>query len=48
MSGISGEKKDEIIDRQLCHFFRADIQLGTAIAKGLRVPVDKKVMAQTQ
>jgi catalase len=25
MSGISGPKKDEIINRQLCHFFRADI-----------------------
>ena len=35
MSGISGEKKDEIINRQLCHFFRADIQLGMAIAQGL-------------
>ncbi|MGB3228679.1 MAG: catalase, partial [Saprospiraceae bacterium] len=32
MSGISGPKKDEIINRQLCHFFRADIKLGMAIA----------------
>ena len=35
MSGISGPKKNEIINRQLCHFFRADIGLGMAIAKGL-------------
>jgi catalase len=35
MSGISGPKKDEIINRQLCHFFRADIGLGMAIAQGL-------------
>ena len=35
MKGISGPKKDEIINRQLCHFFRADIGLGMAIAQGL-------------
>lgn len=35
MSGISGPKKEEIINRQLCHFFRADIQLGMLIAQGL-------------
>jgi len=37
MSGISGDKKDLIINRQLCHFFRADVNLGTAVAKGLNV-----------
>lgn len=45
MSGISGEKREEIINRQLCHFFRADIQLGTAVAEGLGVTVEDKVMA---
>jgi catalase len=35
MKGISGPKKDEIINRQLCHFFRADIGLGMLIAQGL-------------
>jgi catalase len=40
MSGISGPKKDIIVNRQLCHFFRADVRLGTAIAKGLGVDVD--------
>ncbi|HTA81824.1 MAG TPA: catalase [Bacteroidia bacterium] len=44
MSGISGEKKEEIIKRQLCHFFRADVQLGMAIAKGLGVTIDEKTM----
>ncbi len=43
MRGISGEKKDEIINRQLCHFFRVDIQLGMAIASGLGVAIDDKV-----
>jgi catalase len=40
MSGIEGPKKDEIINRQLCHWFRADIQLGMAIAQGLGVTVE--------
>jgi catalase len=35
MKGISGPKRQEIINRQLCHFFRADIGLGMAIAQAL-------------
>lgn len=35
MKGITGPKKEEIINRQLCHFFRADIGLGMLIAQGL-------------
>jgi catalase len=45
MKGISGTKKDEIINRQLCHFFRMDIQFGISIAQGLGVTVDEKAMA---
>ncbi|MBL7711867.1 MAG: catalase [Chitinophagaceae bacterium] len=44
MSGISGPKRSDIINRQLCHFFRADIGLGMAIAQGLGVTVDESVM----
>jgi catalase len=44
MSGISGAKKSEIINRQLCHFFRADIGLGMAIAQGLGVTIDESIM----
>lgn len=40
MSGISGEKKNEIINRQLCHFFRADIGLGMAVAKALGIDAE--------
>jgi catalase len=40
MSGIAGPKKNDIVNRQLCHFFRADARLGAAIAKGLGVNVD--------
>lgn len=42
MSGICGEQKDQIINRQLCHFFRTDMQLGTLIAKGLGISIDEK------
>jgi catalase len=35
MSGISGEKRDEIIQRQLNHFYKADKELAEKIAKGL-------------
>jgi catalase len=37
MKGIEGPKKGDIINRQLCHFFRADIGLGMAIAQGLGI-----------
>ncbi len=40
MSGISGEKKELIINRQLCHFFRADAKLEIGVAKGLGVDLD--------
>lgn len=44
MSGIDGPKKAEIVNRQLCHFFRADIGLGMAIATGLGVALDENSM----
>jgi len=40
MNGITGDKKDQIINRQLCHFFRADIKLGMGVAKGLGVDIE--------
>lgn len=49
MSGITGPKRDQIINRQLCHWFRADISLGMAVAKGLDVDLQEsmKLMPQT-
>ncbi|QDP85042.1 catalase [Chryseobacterium sp. SNU WT5] len=44
MRSISGPKKDEIINRQLCHFFRANIELGMKIALGLQVNIDGNMM----
>jgi len=49
MSGIDGPKKELIVNRQLCHWFRADINLGMAIAKGLELDLSEtmKHMPQT-
>jgi catalase len=43
MRGITGLKRDLIINRQLCHFFRADIELGSRVAQGLGVTIDQKM-----
>ena len=37
MRGIKGPKKDAIIHRQLCHWFRCSEKLGTGIARGLNI-----------
>lgn len=44
MSGIDGPKREEIINRQLCHWFRADPRLGMGIAQGLGVHVDPSML----
>lgn len=44
MSGIDGPKREEIINRQLCHWFRADVNLGMAIARGLGVSIDPSMI----
>jgi catalase len=44
MQGIQGEKREEIINRQLCHFFRANIELGMKIAIGLNISIDANTM----
>jgi len=46
MKGISGPKKDEIINRQLCHFFRADVGLGMAVAQALGVNAEDAMPKQ--
>ncbi len=40
MSGISGPKKEEIVNRQICHWFRASPVLGMGIAQGLGISLD--------
>ena len=40
MNGIEGEKRDEIMHRQLCHFFRMDVEFGLAVALELGINVD--------
>jgi catalase len=44
MSKIDGPKREEIINRQLCHFFRANIDLGMKIAMGLNINIDANSM----
>jgi catalase len=44
MNEIEGEKKNEIINRQLCHFFRIDSNLGVSVAKGLGVVLSDKMI----
>lgn len=39
MSGISGGKKNDIINRQLCHWFRVSPQLGVGVVKGLGIDI---------
>jgi len=48
MKGISGPKKMDIINRQLCHFFRCDPELGMGVAEGLGVDVNavQEMMAE--
>jgi catalase len=46
ISQVSGPKKNEIINRQLCHFFRADIGLGMAIAGELGINPEKVMPKQ--
>ena len=40
LRNVSGPKKDMILNRQLCHFFRADVRLGMAVAKGLGIDAE--------
>ena len=47
MSGVEGPKKDEIINRQLCHWFRADEELGRRIAEGLQVNLEDVMAAMS-
>lgn len=39
MSGIMGPNRDLIIHRQLCHFFRASMDLGIQVAQKLGVDI---------
>lgn len=40
MSGITGDKKNEIINRQLSYFYKMDRNLGIGVAKGLGIPIE--------
>lgn len=44
MKGISGPKRLDIINRQLCHFFRASPALGIGVARGLGIEISPDMM----
>jgi catalase len=44
MYGIDGSKRMEIINRQLCHWFRVRSDLGVGVAKGLGVRNEDEVL----
>lgn len=44
MMGITGEKRLEIINRQLFHFFAMDKRLGMAVAQGLGINNEEELM----
>ena len=44
MSKIDGPKREEIINRQLCHFFRANIELGMKVSLGLGINIDSNMI----
>ena len=48
MKGIDGPKRDLIVNRQLCHWFRADINLGMAVAKGLDLDLNETMKQMPQ
>ncbi|MDQ6476962.1 catalase [Dyadobacter sp. LHD-138] len=45
LKGVSGPKRELILNRQLCHFFRADPELGSRIAQGLGIQIDESMFA---
>lgn len=45
LKNVSGPKRELILNRQLCHFFRADPELGARIAQGLGIHIDESMFA---
>ncbi|QIG89824.1 catalase [Chryseobacterium sp. POL2] len=48
MRAIDGPMRATIINRQLCHFFRANIELGMKIAQSLNVNIDANMMTHAK
>ncbi|QRR01219.1 catalase [Dyadobacter sandarakinus] len=45
LTAVNGPKREVILNRQLCHFFRADPELGARIAEGLGIEIDASMFA---
>lgn len=46
MSGVTGPKREAILMRQLCHFFRADAEWGARVAEGLGIKIPAEMLAK--
>lgn len=46
LSGVEGPKREMIIMRQLCHFFRASPELGSRVAAGLGITIPADMLAK--
>lgn len=44
MQNIKSENRNDIINRQLCHFFRANVELGIKVAMGMNINIDANMM----
>lgn len=44
LGGVTGPQRETILNRQLCHFFRADAGLGMAVAQGLGIAISPDAM----
>ena len=46
LNGVTGPKRNDIINRQLCHFFRADVSFGMAVASALGLQIQDMMPKQ--
>lgn len=46
MNGVTGPKREAILMRQLCHFFRADAEWGARVAEGLGIKIPAEMLAK--
>ena len=46
LNGVTGPRRNDIINRQLCHFFRADVAFGMAVASSLGLQIEDMMPKQ--
>lgn len=48
MQQMRSEQRHDLVNRQLCHFFRANAELGVKVARGLRVDLDLSMLSHAK